>query len=170
MNGQRPRDRDAARKARATIRAANARDARSGPSDGEQVASSSVSGISGATMRTLSSTLRQGSSRGSWNTIASRPFGRRSALRKRASSPAINRSNVVLPQPDGPTIAPTWPGASVNAISPSASWRLAPGARDTPCPLSRPQAARGRQREALRSKGCTTKVSIASITPTKGSA
>src|SRR5262245_59140400 len=62
----------------------------------------------GATRRTLSSTVRQGSRRGSWNTIPSRPdSGRVIVPLKSTSSPAMIRRIVVLPQPDGPTRAPT---------------------------------------------------------------
>src|SRR5262245_9753717 len=62
----------------------------------------------GATRRTLSSTVRQGSKRGSWKTIPSRPDnGRVIVPLKSTSSPAMIRRIVVLPQPDGPTRAPT---------------------------------------------------------------
>src|SRR5215510_8694692 len=62
----------------------------------------------GATRRTLSSTVRHGSKRGSWKTIPSRPDnGRVIVPSKSTSSPAMIRRIVVLPQPDGPTRAPT---------------------------------------------------------------
>ena len=57
---------------RATARRENARDARSSPSTSNSAASF-ASSTSGATSRTFSSTVRQGSRRGSWNTMPSVP-------------------------------------------------------------------------------------------------
>src|SRR5215831_10730725 len=51
------------------------------------------------------------------------PDGRATAPSKSWSSPATMRSIVVLPQPDGPTKAPTSPWASVKATSDSTSAR-----------------------------------------------
>src|SRR5215831_10748190 len=51
------------------------------------------------------------------------PGGRVIAPSKSWSSPATMRSIVVLPQPDGPTKAPTSPWASVKATSDSTSAR-----------------------------------------------
>src|SRR5690242_7849127 len=51
------------------------------------------------------------------------PEGRATAPSNSASSPATMRSMVVLPQPEGPTKAPTSPCASVKATSCSTSAR-----------------------------------------------
>ena len=58
---------------RATIHAANARDARLRPSAASSVGEFGLGDRPARRCAILSSTLRQGSSRGSWNTIASRP-------------------------------------------------------------------------------------------------
>src|SRR5262249_53067062 len=69
----------------------------------------------------LSSTVRHGSRRGSWKTMPIPPRGRATAPSKSTSRPATIRSIVVLPQPEGPTNAPTSPSASRNATSRSTS-------------------------------------------------
>src|SRR5581483_7660724 len=58
----------------------------------------------------------QGSKRGSWNTIAGRcDWGTRRLPTKSESSPAAIRRRVVLPQPEGPMIAPKLPVSSLSA-------------------------------------------------------
>ena len=75
-------------------------------------------GAAGAASRTLSSTLRQGSSRGSWNAIAMvRSAGWWTEPEKSSSSPATIRIGVDLPQPEGPISAAVSPGRSENAKS-----------------------------------------------------
>src|SRR5207302_10352308 len=79
---------------------------------------------------TLSSTVRHGSSTGSWNTI---PTLRLGPLMRRPSSstlpdeaerrPPRMRSNVVFPQPEGPTIVTNSPSAMLSVTSASARIR-----------------------------------------------
>src|SRR5262249_4444884 len=90
--------------------------------------SSSASVARGAASRTFGSTVRHGNRRGSWNTMPSVPCaGSATPPSKSRSSPATIRSSVVLPQPDGPTSAATFPLPRLNASSPS-TWSFPPEA------------------------------------------
>ena len=65
--------------------------------------SSSAFDMSSATIWIFCRTVRQGSSRGSWNMTPMRALSGTCTLPvKRSSRPATMRSSVVLPQPDGP--------------------------------------------------------------------
>ena len=86
---------------------------------------------------TLSSTLRQSSSTGLWNTMPTSVCGRSTSRPPTRTSPALGRcspatirSSVLLPQPDGPTIARNSPSRIARSIGSSACVSRA----DAPCP------------------------------------
>jgi len=102
--------------------------ARSSSARRRYVARSSRSTTTGSI--TFSSTVRHGSNTGSWNTI---PTLRLGPLMRRPSSstlpdeaarrPPRMRSNVVFPQPEGPTIVTNSPSAMLSVTSASARIR-----------------------------------------------
>ena len=115
--------------------------------------------------------LSHGTRRGSWNTAPNR--GRRSACQvtlpaSGVSSPAMMRSNVVLPDPLGPTSDTNSPCAMARSM-PRSTWRSCRFGK-VPGDAAQHQSGHARrQRPSRRSIGCSRKVSIAITAAMKAS-